>query len=328
MPLTKTPRLWGPPGGLQQALRLGPPLAAAPALALALALAACGDDDLYADYDTVGGYDPGYETDGSTTGPTEEGQAQRGTFEYVCIDVSDPSCFARESDQGFPDRVQLGGVFGARFTSGETSARGVLEAATPGRLEKFDNVFFRAPPEKGTGAVSVLARDPGDGSVLDFVSVEVVEPADIRVAALRLVPAATGAERTLLNPGDRVTVGDYVEILARMVDADEQAIAGTPACTWSVEPASALQVLDTGTPFTTGRLVATVEFAGPFTARVTCLDKSTAISVEADPADTAGTGDTGDTGNDETGADSTTDGAGTIETSDTSETSETGGATE
>jgi len=326
MPMTKTPRSWGPEGGLKQALRPGPPLAAA--VTLALALAACGDDDLYADYDTGGDYGPGYETGGSTTGPTEAGQAQRGSFEYVCIDVSDPSCFARDGDQGFPDRVQLGGVFGARFTSGETAARGVLEAATTGSLQKFDDVFFRAPPEMGPGPVSVLARDPGDGSVLDFVSVEVVEPADIRVAALRLVSAASGVERTLLNPGDRVTVGDYVEILARMVDADEQALAGAPACTWSVEPAAALKVLDTGTPFTTGRLVATVEFAGPFTARVTCLEKSTDISVEADPADTAGAGDTGGTGNEDTGADSTTDGVGPTETTNTSETSGTGGATE
>jgi hypothetical protein len=176
----------------------------------------------------------------SETEPIEQppvvlvGGLGRATFEYACVDLGDPQCDL-DADLA-PLREQSPFPFlavGSRFqlaAEGEGYGPLVLDSASSDfLLVEEDGVTMQALRE---GAASVVAAK--DGVPVDFGTVELVEPAGLKILAATPQGSFEGVEVDFGNGevSAEVDAQFTFKFRAIVVDGEGEILAGALPCLW------------------------------------------------------------------------------------------------
>ncbi len=162
----------------------------------------------------LGGCDGGFD-------PTQSGELQRGSFEYVCAGSNDAVCDAQLFATRFPERFAVGGLFTVRFNPNETEGPlPRVESAAPDVLRQDDTRLEFVRP--GTVALLALRGD----EMIDYVHAQ-----GETVRSLHFTDDAGGdglVETTL-------TLGEQRRVFVEPRGELGQVLGGTLAYAWSVQ---------------------------------------------------------------------------------------------
>jgi hypothetical protein len=155
------------------------------------------------------------------------GELDNGTFQYICLDDSDPMCPTGRTALDFPDTVGKDGTFDLDFDPDQGSSSGIRIEAVAEDLILGRTDSFRA---LASGTTALLAKRTSSDRVIDIVYLAVEEVAGIEI------------EQDGRSPRLVLEVGDTVTLDATAVDADRSVLAGARDFRWAVSDPQVLRL--------------------------------------------------------------------------------------